>query len=84
MFIVSICSMSLIHFFVILELRFSASKLIFKDAVRSEHKLSKIIFFLVVKITPVYGALPFVVYSYFMYFTTDLGGDAFDLPAPIW
>lgn len=28
--------------------------------------------------------LPKAVYSYFMYFTTKLGADAFELPIPTW
>lgn len=71
-------------FFVFLALKFSVSKSIFNEAVRLEHKLSRILFVLVVKMTPPCGALPFLVYSYFIYFTTDLGRDAFQLPAPTW
>lgn len=28
--------------------------------------------------------LPKAIYSFFIYFTTDLGNDAFDLPIAIW
>lgn len=67
----------------ILALKFTASKSIFYGTVQFEHKLSKIIFLIVVKITPGCVMLPFAVYSYFTYFAIDLGDDAFDLVAPM-
>lgn len=34
--------------------------------------------------TPVCGALPWLIYTYFIYFNTDLRSDAFELPFPMW
>lgn len=37
-----------------------------------------------VKTTPVCIYLPWAIYIFFLYFTTDLGTVAFELPQPIW
>lgn len=47
-------------------------------------KFSKIIFFVAIQCSVPALILPKAVVSYFIYFTTDSGGDAFDLQFPIW
>ena len=51
---------------------------------RLVEKISKIIEILIVYVSPPSFVLPNAVYSYFVYFTTDLGPDAFELPFPTW
>lgn len=46
-------------------------------------KLSEIGFFMTNLAFPCF-ILPKVIFNFFNYFTSDLGNDAFDLPAPIW
>lgn len=67
-----------------LELKYSASEEIFRKANRFEKKWSKIINFVIFKLTPAFALLPWCIYVYFLYFTTDLGTDAFELPYPMW
>lgn len=49
-----------------------------------EEKLSKILFFIMIKLTPAFGILPWFIYVFFVYFTSDLGPEAFKLPFPMW
>lgn len=70
-------------FFLIPALKYSASKSIFNEAKQLADKLNEILFFLLVQITPACG-FPWVIYTFFMYFVTDLGSDAFELPLPMW
>lgn len=65
-------------------LKYSASKSIFRRANQLAEKLNKIIFIVLVKLTPACGAGPWVAWTFFIYFTTDLGADAFQLPFPMW
>lgn len=71
------------RFFVaFLALKYSASKSIFTETVQTEQRLSKIIFLVAVQMTPTLECLPFFLYSNFLFFTTDLGSEAFQLPSP--
>lgn len=65
-------------------LKYATSNSIFYETVVFEQKLSEIVFFVVLKMSPVCVFTPFLVYSYFIYFTTDLGPTAFELPTPAW
>lgn len=51
---------------------------------RLVEKWSKIIDFALMKVCVPSAVLPKVVVSYFTYFTTDAGSEAFDLPIPSW
>lgn len=51
---------------------------------RFTENISKIIQTVVVHISVPGFVLPKAFYSYFMYFTTELGADAFELPIPTW
>lgn len=66
---------------VILALKYSASNEIFSEANRLEKKMSEIILFVIVKMTPACTMFSWCIYIYVIYFTTDLGPDAFVLPA---
>lgn len=63
---------------------FSTAILSIDEVLQRERKLSEAIFFVTMKMTPVCALLPFVIYTNFIYFTTDLGRAAFELPAPMW
>lgn len=47
-------------------------------------KWSKIVYFVFVIITPVFGMLPNVVVSLYLYYVEDFGRDAFEMPIPAW
>lgn len=74
----------LISKFFDLALKYSASRSIFGDSVRLEWKLTFITFFAIVKATPIFGIVPWAIYIFFVYFTTDAGYAAFELPTPMW
>lgn len=73
------------NFFTILsELKYSASQSIFKEANQRVEKLSNIVFFLMVKITPGVVFLPSFIYSFIIYFAIDSENDPFTLPISFW
>lgn len=47
-------------------------------------KCSEFIYFIVFKVSPPAYVLPKAFFSLFLYFTTDMGQDAFMLPLPTW
>lgn len=65
-------------------LKFSASKSIFQESVRFERRLCEIIFFVIIKVTPTFLFIPLLIYTNFIYFTSDVGPAAFELLAPMW
>lgn len=56
------------------------SKAIYKKTDRLVEKISAIGYFVMAKLTPILWIWPRVIISYFVYFTTDLGNESFDLP----
>lgn len=68
----------------ILGLKYSPSSSIFRKVIRFEQKLSNIIFFILVKVIPVFVCTPVVISAFLKYFATDLGTDAFELIYPMW
>lgn len=64
-------------------LKYSAMKSTFYETNQSVEKMSKIVSFVVVKLTPL-SMLPTVIYIFFLYYTTDVGSDAFKLLSPMW
>lgn len=65
-------------------LKYSSSESIFRETIQLECKLCENMFFALKKAKPVAIFLPFVIYSYFAYFTTDLGANAFQLTYSMW
>lgn len=65
-------------------LKYSATRSIFYKTNQFEEKFSKVILFVMVKITPICAIWPWCINIYFIYFTSDLGTDAFELPCPMW
>lgn len=51
---------------------------------RLVEKMSKAIHFAVIKLGVPAFILPKAIFSYFIYFTTDIGNEAFVLPFPMW
>lgn len=47
-------------------------------------QLTQIIVILMVKCLPAFWISMKVIVSYFMYFTTDMGSDAFEFPIDMW
>lgn len=47
-------------------------------------KISKIVYFFIVFVCVPGFVIPKICVSYFNYFTTNLGNDAFELSEPIW
>lgn len=47
-------------------------------------KISKILYFTIIKVTLPALMIPNLVVSFFLYFSTDLENEAFILPFPIW
>lgn len=62
----------------------STSKSSLNETVQFEWKLSSIVIFVTLKLTSVCIFMPWLIYTYFIYFTTDAGSPAFELPFPIW
>lgn len=60
------------------------STLIYKQTDRKMQKWHHILNILMVKVTPVFANMPKCIVSFYTYFTTDLGRDAFELPCPAW
>lgn len=62
----------------------SASKSIFKQTLGLEQKLTGLVFYVMVKVTPFCVFVPWTIYCIFVYFNTNLGNAAFKSPLPIW
>lgn len=60
------------------------SSTLIDEADRITEKLSEIVYFVIVKVTTVCAVLLKPTFVFFIYFTTDLGRDAFELPGPLW
>lgn len=60
------------------------SKAMFERTNRLTETICKIIQFLIIYLSVPAFVLPTAVYSFYMYFTTDLGNDAFVLTFPTW
>lgn len=56
------------------------SKALYEGTNKFVEKLHRVIFFGFIKITFPCITIPFVVYSYFLYFTTDSAEDSFIVP----
>lgn len=65
-------------------LKYPRSKAMYENTNRLVEKISKFISFLIVYISIPAFVLPKAFYCFFIYFTTDLGPDAFALPIPTW
>lgn len=50
----------------------------------SVQKLCEFVFLSVVIVPVIFCTMPLFFYAYYVYFTTDLGEDAFELPIPMW
>lgn len=61
-----------------------SSRLLYEKTNRRAEKWSEIIFILMAKVTPIAWLSPRVIISFFFYFTTDMGNEAFELPSPMW
>lgn len=44
----------------------------------------KFLNFLILKTTPIFIVVPKLIASYILYYTTDAGSEAFELPTPVW
>lgn len=60
------------------------TKPILNATVQFERTASEIVFFVAVKLIPACVFVPWIIYVYFVYFTTDAGTVAFELPFPMW
>lgn len=55
-----------------------------KESIVQVEKWSRIIYFLMVKVTTVCGMSPKVIVSLYFFYAKDMGRDAFQLPVPMW
>ena len=62
----------------------SESQGLYTETSQKVAKWIKIVDIALVKITPTLTILPASIVSFFIYFTTDLGDSAFQLPFPMW
>lgn len=62
----------------------SISKVKYDEINEFVEKLSKIIYFVVMKVSVLVFAMPRDSFCSFVYITSDLGPNAFELPFPIW
>lgn len=68
---------------IILGMKCPESRSIYDEIIKLAEKWSKIMTFLA-KLAAPCGVLSRVIPSYIIYFTTDLGNEAFELPVPMW
>lgn len=67
-----------------LGLKYRTAKQEFEKSNRLVHKWCKIAYVIIVQVCMPSLILPKAMYCFFLYFTTDLGNDAFELPIPTW
>lgn len=67
-----------------LVLEYPTSRTIYDETNQRIENWTKIIYFFIMKVTPVCWIFPKFAISIFMYFTTDMGRDALKLPIPMW
>lgn len=67
-----------------LALKYSSSDSSFNEPIQFEQKFSRILFFVLLKLTPFFVLVPWMIHSYLIHFTTDSAVDAFELPFPSW
>lgn len=65
-------------------LKYPRSRAIYEQCNQLAEKITKLMQIVVVHVSVPGFVLPKAIYSYFVYFTTDLGVDAFVLPIPTW
>lgn len=65
-------------------LKYPASRKIYEKIDPKVEKWCKIIFFMNMKVCFPIGMSSEFIYSFILYFTTDLGNDAFQVPLPFW
>lgn len=70
--------------FSILGSKFPTPKALYKQSNRIVIKSNKYIYFFVAKLSPVGFIFPKAIVSCIIYFTSDLGGEALELPLPWW
>lgn len=57
---------------------------LYNELNRKTEKCSKIIYFITTKLSPICIIVPKSIICFFVYFTTNLAADAFELPLPMW
>ena len=62
---------------------YPASTPIYIETDKLVEKLNAIMYFLITRVSAPSFVLPKFFASYFVYFTTDMGNDAFELPLPM-
>lgn len=65
-------------------LKFGYSKSIYERTNEATEKICKIMQIIIIHIAVPGFVLPKAFYCFFLYFATDLGPDAFELPFPTW
>lgn len=65
-------------------MKLPASKPIYLETHRLVEKICKIMTFVLLNVTVPSFVIPKAILCLSLYFTTDLGPDAFDLPLPLW
>lgn len=56
----------------------------YKNTRKNSEKVSKIVYFLIVHLAIPFVVLPRAILCYAIYYITDAGSDAFELPIPTW
>lgn len=69
---------------VFLASKYSALRGIFNKTNQLVEKIGGIVFFIMIKLTPACVYVPWSIYTFVIYFATDVGNAAFELPYPIW
>lgn len=62
----------------------SACNFEFEEANQRVKNLSEMISLIAFKVIPIGSVTPSFLGSFFVYFSTDKGNDAFELPVPMW
>ena len=65
-------------------LRDPKSKKMYEEAHEAIEEWSKIVYFVTLVLSPISLVSPNAILSFYTYFTTDLGNDAFGLIVPMW
>lgn len=68
----------------LLDLKYSPTRSSYLEANLLEEKISKIVLFVMIRMTPTLTVGMRFIYSFLLYFLTDLRNDALELTSPMW
>lgn len=64
--------------------KYAESMAIYMETNRNVERMSKIGYYILVRVSVPCFVLPKAIYSFYQYFTTDFGNEGFELSLPMW